>query len=127
MLYDDTGLSDRDVIQLAFGVSTGEIHYLLERYWSRVSNPNCLSPVEIATHIGNNLSMDDQDRLAAIAREAHEHGADEATVVLEALRGYLVEQRIFGSRRTTRLKADDRRFPKLKPAGSDGTGNHLRQ
>lgn len=124
MLYNDPGLSDRDVTQLAFGVSTGDIHYLIQRYWTRVLNPNCLSPAELAMHIGDNIPAEERDRLAHIAEEAYANGLDEATVVLSALRGYMTEQHVFGSRRMTRLMAEDRRFPKLAAAANIDVGNH---
>ena len=92
MLSSDTGLSDRDVQQLAFGVSTGDIFYLIQRYWTRVLNPNCLTPVEIARHIGDNLPLYEQDRPAQIGEQAFARGEDEAVIVLEALRTYLLEQ-----------------------------------
>ena len=126
MLYNDIGLSDTAVQHLAFGVSTGDICYLIQRYWTRVLNPNCLTPVEMAQHVGDSLPQAEQDRFAKIAEQAYMQGENEASVVLEALRIYLLEQGVFGSRRKSRLKNIDRRFKQFLPAANKFESDHVR-
>ena len=89
-------------------------------------NPNCLTPVEMARHIGDSLPQAEQDRFVKIAEQAYMQGENETSVVIEALRIYLLEQGVLGSRRKTRLKNVDRRFQQFLPVANEVEVDHVR-